>query len=90
MSYLRALHFDSLKIDRSFVVKLLEDVETHAIVDTIIKLAHTLEMTVVAEGIEEVEQLRELTKLGCDVGQGYYFSRPLDAAAAERLWIASL
>jgi EAL domain-containing protein (putative c-di-GMP-specific phosphodiesterase class I) len=62
-----------------------EDAEAHAIVDTIIKLAHTLDMTVVAEGIEDEKQLAELVKLGCDVGQGYYFSRPVDAAAAEQL-----
>ena len=85
LSYLHGLHFDSLKIDRSFVSRMAEDAEAHAIVDTIIKLAHTLDMTVVAEGIEDEKQLAELVKLGCDVGQGYYFSRPVDAAAAEQL-----
>jgi diguanylate cyclase (GGDEF)-like protein len=90
LSYLRALRFDSLKIDRSFVSKVTEDAETRAIVDTIIKLAHTLDMTVVAEGIEHEEQLNELVKLGCDVGQGYYFSRPVDAIAAEQLLIQDL
>jgi len=87
LSYLQALRFDSLKIDRSFVSKLTEDPEAHAIVDTIIKLAHTLDMTVVAEGIEDENQLNELVKLGCEIGQGYYFSRPVDAAAAEQLLI---
>jgi diguanylate cyclase (GGDEF)-like protein len=83
LSYLHSLRFDSLKIDRSFISKLTEDAEAHAIVDTIIKLAHTLDMTVVAEGIEDEKQLEELVKLGCDIGQGYYFSRPVDAIAAE-------
>ncbi len=90
LSYLRELRFDSLKIDCSFVSKLTEDAEAHAIVDTIIKLAHTLDMTVVAEGIEDEKQLNELIKLGCDVGQGYYFSRPVDASAAEQLLIQDL
>jgi EAL domain-containing protein (putative c-di-GMP-specific phosphodiesterase class I) len=85
LSYLGTLHFESLKIDHSFIRKLTEDGETHAIVDTIIKLAHTLDMTVVAEGIEEEKQLLELIKLGCDVGQGYFFSRPVDAGTAARL-----
>jgi EAL domain-containing protein (putative c-di-GMP-specific phosphodiesterase class I) len=84
LSYLQKLHFDSLKIDRSFVGRMTGDADAHAIVDTIIKLAHTLEMTVVAEGIEDQRQLEELVKLGCDIGQGYYFGRPVDAAAAER------
>ncbi len=79
------MHFDSLKIDRSFIAKMTADPETHAIVETIIKLAHALGMTVVAEGIEEEPQLLELAKLGCDTVQGYYFSRPVDALAAERL-----
>jgi EAL domain-containing protein (putative c-di-GMP-specific phosphodiesterase class I) len=87
LSYLHALRFDALKIDRSFVTKMTEDAEAHAIVDTIIRLAHTLDMTVVAEGIENQKQLEELTKLGCDIGQGYYFSRPVDTAAAEQLLI---
>ncbi len=56
--------------------------------DGLIKLAHALEMTVVAEGIEEEKQLRELVKLGCDFGQGYYFSRPVAAEAAEKLLTA--
>jgi EAL domain-containing protein (putative c-di-GMP-specific phosphodiesterase class I) len=83
LSHLRTLHFDSIKIDRSFVMRLAEDPETHVIVEAIMNLAHGLHMTVVAEGIEKKEQLDELIGLGCDVGQGFYFSRPVDAALAE-------
>jgi diguanylate cyclase (GGDEF)-like protein/PAS domain S-box-containing protein len=90
LSYLQSLHFNSLKIDRSFISKLTEDPETHAIVDTIIKLAHALGMTVVAEGIEEQKQLGELLRLGCDIGQGYYFSRPVDADTAGKLLLEDL
>ncbi|HLH39293.1 MAG TPA: EAL domain-containing protein [Bryobacteraceae bacterium] len=82
-SYLEALHFNSLKIDQSFVARVSLEPESHAIVDSIIRLAHALDMTVVAEGIETQEQAEVLAKLGCDAGQGYYFSRPVDAARAE-------
>jgi diguanylate cyclase (GGDEF)-like protein len=83
LAYLRALHFDCLKIDRSFVAKMMVDSESHIIVETIVKLAHALEMSVVAEGIEEQPQVDELIRLGCDVGQGFYFSRPVEAPDAE-------
>ncbi|HTD43799.1 MAG TPA: EAL domain-containing protein [Bryobacteraceae bacterium] len=85
LSYLRTLHFDSLKIDPSFVQRVASDRETRAIVETIVKLAHTLHMNVVAEGIETEEQLAGLIDLGCDTGQGFLFSRPLPAEAAEKL-----
>ena len=83
LAYLRALHFDSLKIDRSFVARMLVDSESHIIVETIVKLAHALDMSVVAEGIEEESQVHELLRLGCDIGQGYFFSRPVEASEAE-------
>jgi diguanylate cyclase (GGDEF)-like protein len=82
-SYLGSLHFNSLKIDQSFVAKMGSDAESNAIVDSIIRLAHALDMTVVAEGIEKPEQAEVLSRLGCDAGQGYYFSRPVEAARAE-------
>jgi diguanylate cyclase (GGDEF)-like protein len=85
LSYLRTLHFDSLKIDRSFINRLATDRETRAIVRTIIDLARTLNMGVVAEGIESEEQLQELVCLGCDTGQGFLFSKPVTGEAAERL-----
>jgi EAL domain-containing protein (putative c-di-GMP-specific phosphodiesterase class I) len=85
LSYLRTLHFDSLKIDPSFVRRVATDRETRAIVATIVNLAHTLHMNVVAEGIETEDQLAVLIDLGCDTGQGFLFSRPLPAEAAEKL-----
>ncbi len=83
LSYLRTLHFDSLKIDRSFVMRLAEDPDSHVIVEAIMNLAHALDMSVVAEGIEEQEQLDVLVQLGCETGQGFLFSKPVDAASAE-------
>lgn len=85
LSYLRTLHFDSLKIDRSFVTRLASDPGTHAIVETILNLARTLHMTVVAEGIESEDQLVRLIDLGCPTGQGYLFSEPVGAEVAERM-----
>lgn len=61
------------------------DASRAQIVAAIIGLAHTLGKTVVAEGVEAAEQLATLRTLGCDFGQGYYFSRPVDAAAADAL-----
>ncbi len=83
-SYLGSLRFNSLKIDQSFVARVSLDNESEAIVDSIIRLAHALDMTVVAEGIEQREQAEVLARLGCDAGQGFYFSRPVEAPRAEQ------
>ena len=85
LSYLHQLPFTELKIDRSFVSGMGIQVESAQIVRTIIVLARTLGMNVVAEGIETRDQLSQLTALGCDFGQGYYFARPADAATIEAL-----
>jgi EAL domain-containing protein (putative c-di-GMP-specific phosphodiesterase class I) len=82
---LRTLHFDSLKIDQSFVRRLATDRETHAIVETIVNLAHALQMNVVAEGIETEDQLAELIDIGCESGQGFLFSRPVSSEAIDEL-----
>jgi diguanylate cyclase (GGDEF)-like protein len=84
LSCLRTLHFDSLKIDRSFDQRLNVDPESCAIVETILNLARSLHMTVVAEGIQSEEQRATLLKLGCETGQGFLFSKPVAADAAER------
>jgi diguanylate cyclase (GGDEF)-like protein/PAS domain S-box-containing protein len=79
LSYLHRLPIDYLKIDRSFVSNMGESKENSEIVYTIIKLAQNLKMKVIAEGIETDEQLAQLHLLNCEYGQGFYFSKPLEA-----------
>lgn len=76
LSYLRDLPIDELKIDKSFVHQMEADQRTAAIVASTIDLAHGLGITVVAEGIESDTVRAQLTRMHCDVGQGYLFSRP--------------
>ena len=76
---LSVLPAKELKIDRSFVTSMLENEKSYKLVETIISIARTMEMNVVAEGIETEEQQAVLTRLGCDYLQGYLFSRPLPA-----------
>lgn len=77
LSYLRQFSFDRVKIDRSFIDDISNDLNGKAITSTIISLAHKLNMGVIAEGIENEVQLSFLREEMCDEGQGYYFSRPL-------------
>ncbi|MFW5719305.1 MAG: EAL domain-containing protein, partial [Halanaerobium sp.] len=65
------------KIDRSFIDDFLDNLNNRAIVNTIITLAHNLKLRVVAEGVETREQAEQLKNAGCDIIQGYYYSRPL-------------
>lgn len=83
LSYLRQFSFDRVKIDRSFVQDINNDLNGKAITSTIISLAHKLNMGVIAEGIEDETQLAYLQEENCDDGQGYYFSRPLPAELHE-------
>lgn len=76
---------DSLKIDRAFVSAMNLDSDTMEIIRIIILLAHNLGLHVVAEGIEDPQQLNELKRLGCETGQGYLFSEPVPAEAFEKL-----
>jgi EAL domain-containing protein (putative c-di-GMP-specific phosphodiesterase class I) len=85
LSYLHHFPFDRLKIDRSFIHTMYEDEKSSAIVKTILVLGENLKMEVVAEGIETPSQYELLRRLGCRLGQGYLFSRPVCAADAERL-----
>jgi EAL domain-containing protein (putative c-di-GMP-specific phosphodiesterase class I) len=77
LSYLKRFPLDAIKIDRSFVHDLATDAEDQAVVGAVIATSQALRLSVVAEGIESLDQLNELTGLGCRFGQGYYFSRPL-------------
>jgi EAL domain-containing protein (putative c-di-GMP-specific phosphodiesterase class I) len=83
LSYLKRLPADVIKIDQSFVKNLGEDVEDMAVVRMIIELAHTLDLEVIAEGVETEEQADLLKEMGCDLAQGYHFSRPLPPEAAS-------
>jgi EAL domain-containing protein (putative c-di-GMP-specific phosphodiesterase class I) len=77
LNYLQTFPFDTLKIDRSFVQGLFDQKGSAEIVKAIITLAHSLGMQVVAEGIETGEQLAHLQALDCQLGQGYFFARPM-------------
>jgi diguanylate cyclase (GGDEF)-like protein len=85
LSLLRRLPFDQLKIDRSFVDGLHRDPQGQDFVAAIIGLAKTLRLSCLAEGIESPEQLSVLRNLGCELGQGFYFSRPLSSDGFARL-----
>ena len=84
LSYLHRFPLNYLKIDRSFVMRLTTD-NDNAIVRTISTLARNLGMEVIAEGIETEEQHQQLKMLGCEYGQGYLFSRPVDSKAVSHL-----
>ena len=85
LSYLHRFPIDTLKIDRSFVSEMETGSENGEIVRTIISLAKTLRMSVVAEGIESIHQIHQLQILGCEYGQGFLFSRPVPRVEAEKL-----
>lgn len=76
LNYLRLLPFDVLKVDKSYVDNILYDGKGHIIVEQIITLASKLGLETIAEGIELLEQEDALKEIGCDFGQGYYYSRP--------------
>ena len=85
MAYLRRLPIDVLKIDQSFVRDLAHDEEARSIVQAIVAMAHALHKSVVAEGVETLVQANLLRTWGCNEAQGFYFSRPITAAALETL-----
>lgn len=76
LNYLRRFEVDTLKVDRSFVEGLGDDLESPTIVSAVVGLAHTLGMTALAEGVETKEQMTHVVDLGCDGAQGFYFARP--------------
>jgi len=91
LNYLMQLPLNKLKIDRSFVVHMNTDMAASgkdkgtAIVSAIIAMAHSLDLEVIAEGVEEIAQLQLLRKLKCDIVQGYFIARPMPASEFEQL-----
>ena len=81
LAYLKRFPVGKLKIDRSFVRDLEHDQDDRAIASTIVLMGHNLRLRVLAEGVETAEQLELLSKMGCDMAQGFYFSRAVPAEA---------
>ena len=88
LACLHLLPVDTVKIDRSFVVEAEHSDYHRALIDATVRVARTLHMTTVAEGIETPDQAAQITALGCDRGQGYRFCRPLEPAAL-RSWLTA-
>jgi diguanylate cyclase (GGDEF)-like protein len=87
LAYLRDLPIDELKLDQSFVIPMLDDERASALVASSIHLGHSMGLRIVAEGVETGEVLEQLSLFGCDIVQGYFFSRPVPAASLET-WLA--
>ncbi len=87
LSYLVRLPIDSLKIDKSFIDNISNSKEAKAIVSAIINLCRDLNLKVIAEGVETVDQLHYLKKIKCDIGQGYYFSKPVSLMEIEEKYL---
>jgi len=85
LSYLRKIPINTLKIDKSFIDNITSNQKEESIINNIIQMAHSLELKVVAEGVETKEQLSVLKERDCDYIQGYYFSKPLPADEIEKL-----
>ena len=79
LAYLKLFAIDRIKIDRSFVKDMTTDPDDKAITQAIISMAHSLKLDVIAEGVETKEQLGILKSQGCDIMQGYLFSKPIPA-----------
>jgi EAL domain-containing protein (putative c-di-GMP-specific phosphodiesterase class I) len=88
LTYLKKFPLDRLKIDKSFVRKLISDADDMAIVGATIALAKLLGLSVIAEGIEDRETADLLARKGCKEGQGYYFGKPMPVAEFERKFLA--
>ena len=86
LASLKKLPFDAIKIDKSFVMDMLKDADAGIIVHSTIALAHELNLSVVAEGVETEEIWTELKKLGCDTAQGYFIAKPMPVTAVEE-WL---
>lgn len=87
MAYFRDLPVNELKIDKSFVLKMLASEKDLIIVKAVIELAHNFSLSVVAEGVETQAAVNKLNELNCDQLQGYYFDRPLVASDFEKRYL---
>jgi len=85
LTYLKKLDLDIIKIDRAFIQDIINDKNDTALVDAILSIADNFQMKVIAEGVEELEQIQHLTQMGCRFFQGYYYSRPLPLFEFETL-----
>lgn len=90
LSYLKRLPLDELKIDQSFVHDIIHDNNDAMIVKTIIEMAHNFDLSVIAEGVEDEEQLMYLQENGCALFQGYFFGKPMPAEEIERLFLTNI
>ncbi|WP_307307927.1 putative bifunctional diguanylate cyclase/phosphodiesterase [Pseudarthrobacter enclensis] len=88
LSYLRELPIDELKLDKSFILTMMDDARATALVASTIELAHSLGLEMTAEGVEDEEALQALTDYGCDLAQGYLMSRPIPADQMEA-WLSN-
>lgn len=86
-SHLKMMPIDELKIDRAFIGDIAKDEKSRAIVEAIVNLGHTLDLKVLAEGAEDREQVNLLKEMGCDVVQGYYYSKPVAVEEFEKKWL---
>ena len=87
LNYLHRLPLSSLKIDRSFVAQMEKGAENQEIIKTILSLAKSLNLETIAEGVETVSQISKLSELSCQLGQGFYFAKPLDASNVEKTFV---
>ena len=85
LSYLHRFPVDILKIDRSFVERLSHASDNAELARTIVRLGQSLQLVTVAEGVEDSAQFLALRRMGCDIGQGYYFGRPMESEEIGRL-----
>jgi EAL domain-containing protein (putative c-di-GMP-specific phosphodiesterase class I) len=88
LQYLHRFEADVVKIDRSFVANLVDSVHTQKIVRSVLHMAESLDLQSIAEGIETLEQLEKVRALGCELGQGFLFSRPVAAGRITELLVA--
>jgi EAL domain-containing protein (putative c-di-GMP-specific phosphodiesterase class I) len=85
LSYLHRFPVDILKIDRLFVERLSRMSDSAELARTVVRLGQSLQLVTVAEGVEDHAQFLALRRMGCDIGQGFYFGRPMEATEMERL-----